>query len=65
MSTPAAAHEEFPATWAGGHALIVEFGDMELHGHCQCGESFGTIPPDKPLEMFAPGWEHHVMGLPS
>jgi hypothetical protein len=55
---------EFPATLAGGHALITEFGDEEMHGHCQCGEPFGTLTPDKPLDSFGETWERHVMRLP-
>lgn len=53
---------EFPATWQGGHALIVEFGDEELYGHCQCGTRLGTATPDKPIDAFAEAWERHVMG---
>jgi hypothetical protein len=53
---------EFPATWAGGHALIIEFGDEELLGRCQCGEPFGAFNPTQPLDRFGPLWERHVMG---
>jgi len=55
---------EFPATWEGGHALVIEFGDEELIGRCQCGTSFGYRTPDKTLDSFADTWERHVMSLP-
>ncbi|MFJ5217227.1 hypothetical protein ACIP98_21200 [Streptomyces sp. NPDC088354] len=50
-----------PASWEGGHALVVELGDCELHGRCQCGASLGTIRVDKPLDLLAGPWERHVM----
>lgn len=54
--------ETFPATWEGGHALIVEFGDMELYGRCQCKKDFGVIRPDQSIDTtFAMRWERHVM----
>jgi len=52
---------EYPATWAGGHALVVEFGDEELIARCQCGEPFGIGTPMTSLEQFSHVWEHHVM----
>jgi hypothetical protein len=38
---------EFPTTLSGGHALIVEYGDCEFYGRCQCGKSHqpGRRPP--------------------
>ncbi len=57
--------EHYPATWEGGHALIAEFGDEEIHGRCQCGIRFGVIRPSDTLDEFAKPWERHVMGLPS
>jgi hypothetical protein len=54
---------EFPATWDGGHALLIEYGDCEIYGRCQCGERLGMVTPDKPLDRFAGPWERHVMGL--
>jgi len=56
--------EDYPATWAGGHALVIEFGDEEITGHCQCGDPFGTGTPATSLDTFAQPWEKHVMGLP-
>lgn len=56
--------EEFPATWTGGHALIIEFGDEELYAHCQCGTLFGTGNPATPLDEFARPWERHVASRP-
>ncbi|NUR42026.1 MAG: hypothetical protein HOV73_18260 [Streptomyces sp.] len=53
----------FPATWDGGHSLVVEYGDCELYGRCQCGETFGSMTPDMPLDGFASPWERHVMGI--
>jgi hypothetical protein len=55
--------EEFEATWQGGHALVIEYGDCEMYGRCQCGAKFGMNTPDKPLDAFATPWERHVMGL--
>lgn len=52
---------DFPATWEGGHALVIEFGDEELLGRCQCGSSFGTGTPAHSLNIFALAWERHVM----
>ncbi len=49
------------ASWEGGHALVVELGDCELHARCQCGAPFGFIPVNKPLDRFAGPWERHVM----
>jgi hypothetical protein len=34
-----------------------------MYGRCQCGERFGMVTPDKPLDGFAGPWERHVMGL--
>lgn len=58
-----AADEDFPTTWEGGHALVIEYGDCELYGRCQCGERFGMVTPDKPIDRFAGPWENHAMGL--
>jgi hypothetical protein len=55
------AESEFPATWEGGHALVIEFGDMEIIGRCQCGVPLGTITPAESLEVFAQPWETHAM----
>jgi hypothetical protein len=54
--------ETFPATWDGGHALIVEVGDEELHGRCQCGARFGPpINSSESADVLAHRWERHVM----
>jgi len=55
------ADPEFPATWAGGHALVVEFGDEELIARCQCGVLLGERAPSTPLDEFGQRWERHVM----
>jgi hypothetical protein len=55
--------DEFPATWEGGHALVIEFGDEELHGRCQCGEQLGTRRPDEGLDGFGDPWAGHVVTL--
>jgi hypothetical protein len=55
------ADEEFPATWDGGHALIVEYGDCEMYGRCQCKKDFGIIRPNQSLDLFAGKWERHIM----
>jgi hypothetical protein len=52
---------EFPATWHGGHALVIEFGDEELLGRCQCGEDLGSLPPSGSMDDFRSRWERHVM----
>lgn len=51
--------EEFPATWEGGHALVIEFGDEQLLARCQCGTPLGDGRPGTPLDT----WERHVMSL--
>lgn len=53
---------EFPTTLNGGHALIVEYGDCEFYGTCQCGKAFGVVTPDKYRgDNFGGAWERHVM----
>lgn len=53
--------EEFRETLAGGHALVVEYGDCELLGSCQCGRRLGRVTPDKPIDGLAGLWERHTM----
>lgn len=63
--------ETFPATWQGGHALIIEFGDEELYGMCQCAidkplshpAQFGSMRPNGSLDVFGQKWERHVITL--
>lgn len=65
MTAPAeTVDEDFPATWEGGHALVIEFGDMVIYGRCQCSVPFGDIRPNRSLDTFATPWEQHVMRLP-
>ncbi|MEV5163891.1 hypothetical protein AB0K66_04585 [Streptomyces werraensis] len=52
---------EFRETRAGGHALVVEYGDCELLGSCQCGRRLGRVTPDKPIDHLAGLWERHTM----
>ncbi|MGW3410297.1 hypothetical protein [Streptomyces sp. NPDC000888] len=52
---------DFRETLGGGHALVVEYGDCEMHGSCQCGRRLGTTTPDASLDTFVPGWERHAM----
>jgi hypothetical protein len=53
---------EFPTTLDGGHALIVEYGDCEFYGNCQCGKALGMVTPDKFRDnVFGSKWERHVM----
>lgn len=52
---------EYQATLGGGHALVVEYGDEEIYGTCQCGKPLGILRPSQPLERFAGPWERHVM----
>jgi hypothetical protein len=51
---------DFAETLAGGHALIVQYGDCELIGSCQCGKHLGSTGPDASLDTFVPGWERHT-----
>ncbi|MEU3683720.1 hypothetical protein AB0E99_22670 [Streptomyces sp. NPDC030592] len=57
-TTPA--DTEFPETLAGGHALVVEYGDCEFHGSCQCGRRLGTVRPSTPVDVLAAKWERHT-----
>lgn len=52
---------EFPATWMGGHALILEFSDEWFTARCQCGEPLGEGNPTTNFNRFAGPWERHVM----
>lgn len=53
---------EFPTTLEGGHALVVEYGDCEFYGYCQCGKALGMVTPDKFRDdVFGGKWERHVM----
>ncbi|MDL5205077.1 hypothetical protein [Streptomyces sp. ALI-76-A] len=53
---------DFPTTLSGGHALIVEYGDCEFYGYCQCGKALGMVTPDKfGDDTFGGKWERHVM----
>lgn len=52
---------DFPATWMGGHALVIEFGDEEILARCQCGKSLGGGSPAISLDNFIKPWERHVM----
>jgi hypothetical protein len=53
--------DEFPASWAGGHALVIEFGDEEFIARCQCGVPFGARNPASSLDLWQQPWERHVM----
>lgn len=58
------ADPDFETTLNGGHALIVEYGDCEFYGTCQCGAKFGMVTPDRYRDdVFGDKWERHVMGL--
>jgi hypothetical protein len=53
---------EFPTLLTGGHALIVEYGDCEFYGWCQCGKPLGMTTPDRFRDgVFSGPWERHVM----
>lgn len=55
-------HEEtFPATWEGGHSLIIEYGDCEIWARCQCTKTLGLGRPSTSLDEFGEAWEKHVM----
>jgi hypothetical protein len=57
---------EFPTTLEGGHALIVEYGDCEFYGSCQCGKKLGMVTPNNFGGTFGIEWEQHVLkGVPS
>lgn len=49
-----------PETLAGGHALIVEAGDYETHGSCQCGRRLGRIALGTRIDMLTVPWERHT-----
>lgn len=51
---------DFRETLAGGHALVIEYGDCEMHGSCQCGKRFGMCRPDASLDTFVRPWERHT-----
>ncbi|WP_328439321.1 hypothetical protein OHA71_23575 [Streptomyces sp. NBC_00444] len=51
---------EFPESLAGGHALIVEYGDCETHGSCQCGRRLGRTTQGVRLDALAVPWTRHV-----
>ncbi|MDX3455093.1 hypothetical protein PV396_24650 [Streptomyces sp. ME02-8801-2C] len=51
---------DFRETLGGGHALVVEYDDCEMHASCQCGSRFGITTPDASLDTFVPAWEHHT-----
>lgn len=51
---------DFRETLGGGHALVVEYGDCEIHGSCQCGKRFGNTTSDASLDTFVRPWEHHT-----
>lgn len=54
--------EDFATTWDGGHALVIEYGDCEFYGRCQCGRDFGMVTPDRYRgDVFGDKWERHVM----
>lgn len=53
--------EDFPTTWEGGHSLVIEYGDCEFYGRCQCGKDLGMQTPNRPLDDFGTKWERHVM----
>jgi len=52
--------EESRETLAGGHALIVQYGDCEFIGSCQCGQPIGRTPRTKPIDHLAGLWERHT-----
>ncbi|MEV7140710.1 hypothetical protein [Streptomyces tauricus] len=53
---------EVPTTLEGGHALVIEYGDCEFYGSCQCGKEFGMVTPDRFRDdVFGSKWERHVM----
>ncbi|MFM9542276.1 hypothetical protein [Streptomyces turgidiscabies] len=51
---------DFRETLGGGHALVVEYGDCELHASCQCGYPLGMTTPNASLDTFVSGWERHT-----
>lgn len=56
------ADEDSRTTWEGGHALVIEYGDCEFYGRCQCGKPFEVVTPDKFRDdVFGGKWERHVM----
>jgi hypothetical protein len=45
---------------AGGHALVIEHGDYELIGTCQCGRRLGSLIPSGSVDQLAALWERHT-----
>lgn len=63
---PEAPDTDFPETWQGGHAMIIEYGDCEFYASCQCGAPLGMATPDRftaMLPRFADAWENHSVSL--
>lgn len=56
---------EFRETWAGGHAMIVQYGDCEFIASCQCGLHLVTLRPDEPTSVMFARWAAHTMHLPT
>lgn len=53
---------DHPATLAGGHALVLQYGDAEFIATCQCGHDLGTHRPDRlDHDAITATWEHHVL----
>jgi hypothetical protein len=54
--------EDFRTTWEGGHALVIEYGDCEFYGRCQCGKELGMVTPNRYRDdVFGAKWERHVI----
>jgi hypothetical protein len=64
LFVPVVPDPDWPATWNGGHALVIEFGDEEFIVQCQCGHPLGTCHPSDSLDRFQLPWERHLMTQP-
>ena len=64
--TPEHPDADFPESWEGGHALIIEYGDCEFISHCQCGKWLDTSNPARFNADHVTGrWEQHCVGRKS
>ncbi|MFD6024524.1 hypothetical protein [Streptomyces griseoluteus] len=56
-----ASRADFLESLAGGHALIVQAGHLELRGSCQCGRALGRTTATGSLNSLAALWERHTI----
>ncbi|MGW3110521.1 hypothetical protein [Streptomyces sp. NPDC001091] len=52
---------DFLESLAGGHALVVQAGHLELRGSCQCGRALGRTTATGTVNSLAALWERHTL----